>query len=108
MTLVIMAVMVAMPVTAVMAPGIAIRGHVTVNGPMNMTVIRNRCISIAGISTGKTKAHVSGITGIAVRVTPDRNATSHRNSCVGAPIAGAVGQRCGGPEKAEQSKQYDD
>jgi hypothetical protein len=75
MTLVIMAVMVAMPVTAVMAPGIAIPGHVTARGPMNMTVIRNGCISIVCISAGKTKAHVSGIAGIAIRVAPDRNAS---------------------------------
>lgn len=100
--------MMTMPGTAVIAPGIAMRGQVTANGPMNMTVIRNRRISIVCVAAGKTKAHVSCIAGIAIRVTPDRNATSQRNSCVGVPIAGTVGQRCGRPEKAEQSKQYDD
>jgi len=101
MTTVVAAVPIAVPISMPGAPVITMRGPVTVSRPIDITIIRP-----AGISANESNAHVSGISGMAIGVAPDRDATGQWNSDVGTPITGVVGQRYGGADETEQYKQY--
>jgi hypothetical protein len=70
-----------------------------------VTVIRNSYISGGCIHISETQAHVSGICGTAIGITPDGDAAGHRDSSVRTRRARIMGHNCDRTEKTEYAKQ---
>jgi membrane protein insertase Oxa1/YidC/SpoIIIJ len=73
-----------------------------------LTVIRNSYISGGSIYITETQAHVSGISRTAIGITPDRDASGHRDSTVITRRTRMMGHNCGSTEKTEYAKQQYD
>jgi len=70
-----------------------------------VTVIRNSYVSGCCIYISETQAHVSGIGGTAIGITPDGDAAGHRDSAVITRRARIMGHDCDRTEKTEYAKQ---